>query len=110
MNIKPIDRHDEIHEPIDEDFGSGSLLYFFELHDLIGLDGSEMEIEELFEFRPQQHIYLAEVGIQSGATFFAKDFAVAIVDGQNQQHCEDVESGGYGMLEMLQKQLDAWSE
>lgn len=53
MNIKPIDRHDEIHEPIDEDFGSGSLLYFFELHDLIGLDGSEMEIEELFEFRPQ---------------------------------------------------------
>ena len=53
MNIKPIDRHDEIHEPVHEYFRSGSLLYFLELHHLISLDRPEMEIEELFEFGPQ---------------------------------------------------------
>jgi hypothetical protein len=46
---------------------------------------------------------LAEVRIQSGAPFFTQNFAVAIVDRQNEQHSEDVESSGYGMFEMLQK-------
>jgi hypothetical protein len=44
---------------------------------------------------------LTEVGIQSGTTFFTQNFAVSIVDGQNQQHSEDIESSGYGMFEML---------
>ena len=39
-----------------------------------------MEFEELFEFGPKEHVYLAEVGVEGGAVFFGECFAVAVVD------------------------------
>jgi len=64
-----------------------------------------VELEEFFKAGPENDADLTEVAVESSAAAVREGLLIFLVDCKHQQHCVQIKSAAYCLLEVVEEEL-----